>query len=403
VRDLHELPKLRDSLSYLYVERVRIQQKHKAVELLDEDGRTMVPAAALSVLLAGPGTTITHAAVKALADNGCLLVWCGEDGMRCYAQGGGETRKAYHLLTQAELVSDPEKRMEVVKRMYRYRFGDEELGPGLDIFQLRGKEGARVRTAYAEASRTYGVPWHGRRYDRNNWGGGDPANRALSAANALLNGLCHTGIVSGGYSPALGFIHTGKQLSFVYDIADLYKVEVTIPLAFRIVAESKDRIGPRVRDACREAFKEHRLLHRILPDIDYLLGISEETLALGQEADGDPARPEPLWSEPDRTVPIAKSAEIVDGEACSRRRQRAEEGVDGGWTVRPSAPNEWHVVTRAGSPGYTVRRIEGAGPGLTEGAWECDCPDFAHSGLGMCKHTAAVELTQAKPESEGGT
>ena len=108
MRDLHELPKLRDSLSYLYVERVRIQQKHKAVELLDEDGRTMVPAAALSVLMAGPGTTITHAAVKALADNGCLLVWCGEDGMRCYAQGGGETRKAYHLLTQAELVSDPE-------------------------------------------------------------------------------------------------------------------------------------------------------------------------------------------------------------------------------------------------------------------------------------------------------
>ena len=254
MRDLRELPKLRDSLSYLYVEHVRIQQKYRAVELLDEEGRTMVPAAALSVLMAGPGTTITHAAVKALADNGCLLVWCGEDGMRCYAQGGGETRKAYHLLKQAELVSDPQKRLGVVQRMYRYRFGSEELPPGLNIFQLRGKEGARVRNAYAEASRTYDVSWHGRRYDRNNWGGGDPVNRALSAAHALLNGLCHTALVSGGYSPALGFIHTGKQLSFVYDIADLYKVEVTIPLAFRIVSESKERIGPRVREACREAF-----------------------------------------------------------------------------------------------------------------------------------------------------
>jgi CRISPR-associated protein Cas1 len=298
MRDLHELPKLRDSLSYLYVEHVRVQQKHKAVELLDKEGRTMVPAAALSVLMIGPGTTITHAAVKALADNGCLVMWCGEDGMRCYAQGGGETRKAYHLLKQAELVSDPEKRLEVVKRMYRYRFSDEELDPDLDIFQLRGKEGARVRHAYADASRTYGVPWHGRRYDRGHWGSGDPVNRALSAAHALLNGLCHTGIVSGGYSPALGFIHTGKQLSFVYDIADLYKVELTIPLAFRMAAESEEKIGPRVREACREAFREHQLLKRILPDIDHLLDISEGTLAMGQEADSDPARPEPLWSLP---------------------------------------------------------------------------------------------------------
>ena len=298
MRDLHELPKLRDSLSYLYLEQVRVQQKYKAVEAIDKEGRTMIPVAALSVLMLGPGTAITHAAIKALADNGCLLVWCGEDGMRCYAQGGGETRKAYHLLRQAELVSDAQKRLEVVKRMYRYRFGEEELDHDLNLFQLRGKEGARVRKAYAEASRTHGVPWHGRRYDRGRWGSGDPVNRALSAANALLNGLCHAGIVSGGYSPALGFIHTGKQLSFVYDVADLYKTEVTIPLAFRLAAESEERIGPRVREACREAFREYQLLKRILPDIDHLLDLSDETLAAGAEADSDPARPEPLWSLP---------------------------------------------------------------------------------------------------------
>jgi len=297
MRDLHELPKLRDSLSYLYLEHCRIEQKHKAVECVDKEGRTMIPAAALAVLMLGPGTSITHAAVKALADNGCLVVWCGEDGTRCYAQGGGETRKAYHLLKQAELVSDPQKRLQVALRMYRYRFGGD-LDPGLSLPQVRGFEGVRVRKAYAEASRTYGVPWHGRRYDRRSWNSGDPVNRALSAAHALLNGLCHAAIVSGGYSPALGFIHTGKQLSFVYDIADLYKVEVTIPLAFRIVAESTEKLGPRVRQDCREAFKEHRLLKRILPDIDHLLAISEEVLAAGQEADSDPARPEPLWSLP---------------------------------------------------------------------------------------------------------
>jgi len=297
MRDLHELPKLRDSLSYLYVEHCRIEQKAQAVELVDKEGRIMVPAAALGVLMLGPGTSITHAAVKALADNGCLVVWCGEDGTRCYAQGGGETRRAYHLLRQAQLASDPQKRLEVVTRMYRHRFGGD-LDPRLSLLQIRGMEGARVHKAYTEASRTYGVPWHGRRYDRQSWNSGDPVNRALSAAHALLNGICHAAIVSGGYSPALGFIHTGKQLSFVYDIADLYKTEITIPLVFRLVAESTAKLEPRVRQACREAFKEHRLLKRILPDIDLLLGISEEELKAGQEADSDPAHPEPLWSLP---------------------------------------------------------------------------------------------------------
>jgi len=295
MRDLHELPKLRDGLSYLYLEHGCIVQRHKAVELVDEKGRTMIPAASLAVLMLGPGTSITHAAVKALADNGCLLVWCGEDALRCYAQGGGETRKAYHLLHQARLACDPAKRMDVVLRMYRHRF-QEELTPDLTLPQIRGMEGVRVRTAYAEASKAHGVPWHGRRYDRRHWGAAEPVNRALSAAHALLNGLCHAAIVSGGYSPALGFIHTGKQLSFVYDIADLYKVEVTIPLAFRVVAESELQVASRVRRACREAFKEHRLLHRILPDIALLLSVPEDVLAAGEAADDDPARPEPLWS-----------------------------------------------------------------------------------------------------------
>ncbi len=121
-------------------------------------------------------------------------------------------------------------------------------------------------------------------------------NRALSVANACLNGLCHGAIVSGGYSPGLGFIHTGKQLSFVYDIADLYKVELTVPLAFKMVAESTAHLETRVRQACRDVIREQRLLQRILPDIDQLLGISAEELEAGAEADADQARPEPLWS-----------------------------------------------------------------------------------------------------------
>ena len=160
------------------------------------------------------------------------------------------------------------------------------------------------------------------------------------------------------------------------------------------MAESTERIGPRVREACREAFREHRLLKRILPDIDYLLGISNEVLTLGEEADSDPARPEPLWAPPDRAAPTAPPADVVDSEAHRLRHQRAQEGLRSGWTVRLCAPDVWNVVTRADSPGYTIRQVEKA--------WQCDCPDFAQNGLGMCKHTAAVELTQAAQESEGG-
>lgn len=298
MRDLHELPKLRDSLSYLYVEHAVVNQKQKAIELFREEGTARVPIADLSVLFLGPGTSISHAAVKALAENGCSVVWTGAEVTRCYAQGVGETRRASHVLRQAELVSDPVRRMEVVTRMYRFRFA-ETLPPDLSLPQVRGMEGVRVRQAYAQASRQYGVPWAGRRYDRADWGRSDPINRAISAANALLNGLCHAAIVSGGYSPALGFIHTGKQLSFVYDIADLYKVEVTIPLAFQAVAEAPAHAEEEVRRLCRDQFRKVRLLERVLPDIDALLQVDPTEAnvppAGAADYDDDPALPGPLW------------------------------------------------------------------------------------------------------------
>jgi CRISPR-associated protein Cas1 len=188
--------------------------------------------------------------------------------------------------------------------MYRFRFA-EELPPDLTLPQVRGLEGVRVREAYARAARQHGIAWHGRRYDRSEWGRSDPVNRALSAANALLNGLCHAAIVSGGYSPALGFIHTGKQLSFVYDIADLYKVDVTIPLAFRAVAESPAYPEKEVRRLCRERFREVRLLDRVVPDIDLLLQVvSAEDEGGGAGAgdyDADPALPSPLWDGPEES------------------------------------------------------------------------------------------------------
>ncbi|MCY3780002.1 MAG: type I-E CRISPR-associated endonuclease Cas1e [Chloroflexi bacterium] len=293
MQDLHILPKLRDSLSYVYTERAVVQRYRNAVELVDESGKVAVPIASLSLLLLGPGTSITHEAVKLLAQNGCSILWVGEDATRFYAQGTGETRKAQRLLKQASLVSDPQARREVALAMYAKRF-DEALDPDLSLEQIRGHEGVRVRNTYQTMSRRYGVKWKGRRYRRNDWDASDPVNRALSMANALLNGLCHAAIVSGGYSPGLGFIHTGKQLSFVYDIADLYKTELSIPIAFETAALSSEDIESRVRRRCREAFKEAKLLQRLLPDIDALLNMQEEPQP---DYDADGTLPGPLIDE----------------------------------------------------------------------------------------------------------
>ena len=305
MQDLHELPKLRDSLSYLYVEHAIVDRKASSIEYIQKEGRTHVPTAALSVLLLGPGTSITHAAVKVLAESGCSFVLTGVEAIRCYAQGIGETRKSYHLLRQAELSSDPKRRLEVIRRMYQKRFS-EPLGEDLTLEQIRGMEGARVRSLYFHYSRETGVRWEGRRYDRSNWGNADPINRAISAAHALLNGICHAAIVSGGYSPGLGFIHSGRQTSFVYDIADLYKAEITIPLAFQIVAESPEHVDSRVRAACRQKFKEVKLLGRILPDIDGLLGIEGDWIPEEGDPDAETSLPAPLWDVPDESDPTGE-------------------------------------------------------------------------------------------------
>jgi len=257
----------------------------------------------LCALLLGPGTSITHAAVGVCAENGCSIVWCGQDGTHYYAQGGGETRKAWHLLHQAKMVSDPVLRTQVVKKMYEQRFGIK-LDPMLTIEQVRGMEGARVRNAYREASASYGVDWQGRKYDRTNWQKADPINRAISAANAVLYGVCHAGIVSGGYSAGMGFLHTGWQLSFVYDIADLYKTEITIPVAFQTTAEGETNISNRTRAACRERIRETKLLTRILPDIDALLAFEEKEDET--EFEDDAFDPADYWWQP-------VGAQVVEG------------------------------------------------------------------------------------------
>lgn len=296
---MRDLPKIRDSISFLYFEYGHLEQSKLGVEFVNQQGHTALPVASLSSLLLGPGTTVTHGAIKTLTAAGCSVIWSGESGVRCYAQGLGETHKAYRLIHQASLASNERTRLQVVERMYRARFADP-LPDNLNLEQIRGKEGIRVREAYATAARQYGVEWNGRRYNRGNWAEADPVNRLLSAANACLHGLTHAAILSSGYSPALGFVHHGKQLSFVYDIADLYKMQVCVPVAFATASEDLAKPETIVRKRCRDAFTNIKLLQRIVRDIDQLLSVDKRLEDVGGfDIDADPAFPTPWWSQND--------------------------------------------------------------------------------------------------------
>jgi CRISPR-associated protein Cas1 len=265
-----ELVRVGDRVSFLYLERCSVHRDSNAITATDDRGTVHIPAAGVSVLLLGPGTTITHQAVSLMSDSGSTVVWTGERGVRYYAHGQPLAMSTRLLEAQAAAVSNARSRLRVARAMYELRFPEEDVSQ-LTMQQLRGREGARVRRAYrAEAERT-GVEWRGRSYDVDDWFSGDPVNQALSAANAVLYGVVHAAIVGLGCSPGLGFIHTGHQRAFVYDIADLYKTELTVPVAFDVASETPMNIGAETRRRLRDRLYDSKLLERCARDIQYLL------------------------------------------------------------------------------------------------------------------------------------
>lgn len=316
MKTLHELPRFDDRWSYLYLEYGTLDQNSTGLCFSNKSSVIQLPIDQLAVIMLGPGTTVTHASVKALAGNNCLLAWTGQEGVRLYAHSTGGTFSARRLLHQARLVSDEATRLQVVYRMYQKRFPGEDIS-GKSLEQIRGMEGYRVRSSYAKIAEQYGIKWEGRNYDQGDWFDANPANRALSAANACLYGVCHAGIVSAGYSAGLGFIHTGKMLSFVYDIADLYKTEVTVPLAFKIAAEHVGDLERKVRLTCRTAFYEAKIMERLLPDIAEVLDAGDVAGESSDELEG-------------RAVSLAPPIESGGVRGESQSESKGETLGDGG-------------------------------------------------------------------------
>lgn len=262
---------IKDRLSILYVEKGKLDVLDGAFVVVDKTGvRTHIPVGGVACLMLEPGTRISHAACALAARVGTLIVWIGEGGVRLYSAGQPGGARSDKLLYQARLALDEVLRLKVVRKMYAMRFG-EEPPQRRSVEQLRGIEGVRVRETYKRIAAKYGVSWKARNYDVSAWDAGDLPNRCLSAATSCLYGVTEAGVLAAGYAPAIGFIHTGKPLSFVYDVADIYKFDTVVPLAFRIAAKQPAHPEREVRLACRDVFRETRLLDRIIPGIEEML------------------------------------------------------------------------------------------------------------------------------------
>ncbi|MDR1615604.1 MAG: type I-E CRISPR-associated endonuclease Cas1e [Syntrophomonadaceae bacterium] len=291
--ELYELPPIRERFSFLYLERCVINRQDSAITVADARGTVHIPIAALGTVMLGPGSNISHRAVELLGDAGASIIWVGERGVRYYAHGRPLTHSSRLLIAQASLVSNTRTRLEVARAMYQMRFPNEDVSK-LTMQQLRGREGARIRAVYRKVSKETGVPWNGREYNPNDFSDSDTINMALSAAHSCLYGVAHSVIVALGCSPGLGFIHTGHERSFVYDIADLYKAEITIPVAFQIAAETNaDGIGSATRRAVRDVISDGKILERAAKDIRTLLsdtvsegGIVSDIVYLWDEKSG---------------------------------------------------------------------------------------------------------------------
>ena len=272
---LKPLP-IKERLSVVFVERGEVDMLDGAFVVVDATGvRTHIPVGGVACIMLEPGTRVSHRAAALAARVGALLVWVGEAGVRLYSAGQPGGARSDRLLYQARLALDENLRLKVVRKMYEMRFG-EPSPERRSVEQLRGIEGARVRRMYQLIAQQFGVKWSGRDYNPEAWDTSDLPNRCLSAATACLYGVTEAAVLAAGYAPAVGFIHTGKPLSFVYDVADVYKFETVVPVAFKVAASNPSGNPERlVRLGCRDIFRQTRLLDRIIPDIEIMLAAGE--------------------------------------------------------------------------------------------------------------------------------
>lgn len=265
------LTKAEDRISCLYIEKANIEQTDYSVAIIQGHNSSELPITTINALFLGPGTTITQQAVKNLCDAGVTIIWCGAEAWRFYAIGQAGTISSKNLLRQIKCHESKTLHLEIVKKMYKLRYPQDHLSRKT-IAELRGVEGKHVKELYAALSKKYGVEWIGRNYDHTDYDSQNDINKALTSSNQILYGIVRGVLHLMGFSPAIGFIHTGNMESFVYDIADLYKESISIPTSFRVVAENDEDLDKRIREEMRDEIIKRHLMKQIPKDLKCLFG-----------------------------------------------------------------------------------------------------------------------------------
>ncbi|AUI88995.1 subtype I-E CRISPR-associated endonuclease Cas1 (plasmid) [Vibrio azureus] len=270
------LPQIKDKFPFIYLERGRLEIDDSSLKWLDADGNIVrLPVATINTILLGPGTSLTHEAVKTAAAANCAICWVGEDSLLFYAAGFVPTATTRNLKKQIKLASGRNTSIEVARKMFKKRFPNDDLS-GKSLKEMMGIEGSRVRQLYEMKAKDYGVGWKGRQFTPGKFQMSDMTNRILTSTNAALYGILCSSIHAMGYSPHIGFIHSGSPMPFVYDIADLYKEELTIDLAFSLTRKMAGQYDKYVvSNAFRERVIEMDILQRVGRDISEFMGIEE--------------------------------------------------------------------------------------------------------------------------------
>ncbi|KGA93902.1 CRISPR-associated protein Cas1 [Leptospirillum ferriphilum] len=268
------LPRVKDKYPFIYLERGRLEIDDSSVKWIDYEANVVrLPIATLNCLLLGPGTSVTHEAVKVLAQSNCGICWVGEDSLLFFAGGQSPTSDTRRIREQLKIASDPKKSLEVARRMFTRRFPDIDLS-GKSLKEMMGMEGSRVRSLYELKAQHFGVGWKGRNFTPGKFELSDVTNQVLTACNAAIYGILSSVVHSLGYSPHIGFIHSGSPLPFIYDMADLYKEHHCIDLAFSLTLDMAGSYNrQRVSSAFRQRVIDSDLLERIVVDIEEMLGV----------------------------------------------------------------------------------------------------------------------------------
>lgn len=269
---LADLPKIRDRYPFIYLEHGRMEIDDSSVKWISADREVFrLPAALISTILLGPGTSVTHEAIKVLATINTTVCWVGEDSLNFYAVGQSPTANSYNLKKQVAMASDPELSLSVARKMFLRRFTDVDVS-SKSLSELMALEGKRVQKCYANLATKYFVAWGGRSYKPGEFALSDLTNKIITAGNAALYALVSSIVHALGLSPRIGFVHSGSPLPLVYDIADLYKEELVFDMAFSLTVKMADEYN---RYTALDEFKNRvidmKLLEKCPADIISLL------------------------------------------------------------------------------------------------------------------------------------